>query len=83
MGEWKTELESDVENYLVNPADLEAIQKFCNREVTAGQWSEVIPELLLWMKVSSMFVIWQHEKPCIIIDHAGFGLNNGMPREEC
>lgn len=29
-----------------------------------------------------MFVVWQHEKPRVIMDHAGSGLNDGIPREE-
>ena len=34
------------------------------------------------MKVSPMFVVWQHEKPRVITDHAGSGLNEGIPKEE-
>lgn len=42
----------------------------------------MIPELLPGMKISPMFVIWQHEKPHVITDHTGSGLNDGIPKEE-
>ena len=34
------------------------------------------------MKILSMFVMWQHEKPRVVTDHAASGLNDGIPREE-
>jgi hypothetical protein len=34
------------------------------------------------MKVSPMFVEWQHEKPRVITDHAATGLNEGIPKDE-
>ena len=34
------------------------------------------------MKISPMFVMWQHEKPRVVTDHAASGLNDGIPREE-
>ena len=79
-GEWKVHLAEVIDNYLVDPADLEAIQKFCDKEVAANHWSDPIPELLPRMKISLMFVIWQHGKPHVITDHAGSGLNDGISR---
>lgn len=35
------------------------------------------------MKSSPMFVVWQKQKPRVITDHAGSGLNDGISRENC
>lgn len=29
-----------------------------------------------------MFVIWRNDKPCVVTDHTGSGLNSGIPSEE-
>ena len=34
------------------------------------------------MKISPMFVVWQHEKPRVVTDHAASGLNDRILREE-
>jgi hypothetical protein len=34
------------------------------------------------MKVSPMFVVWQHEKPRVVTDHSGSGINDGIPQAE-
>ena len=34
------------------------------------------------MKVSPMFVVWQHGKSHIITDHSGSGINNNIPHAE-
>jgi len=54
------------------------------REVTVNQWSGPLPdtELLPGMKVSPMFIVWQHGKPCVVTDHSASGLNDGIPKEE-
>jgi hypothetical protein len=39
-------------------------------------------ELLPGMKVSPMFVVWQHGKPHVVMDHSASGLNDGIPKDE-
>jgi hypothetical protein len=50
--------------------------------VKAGRWSDPLPEmsLLPGMKVSPMFVMWQHEKPRVVPDHSSSGINDGIPQ---
>ena len=64
--------------------DIKQIHAFRDREITAGRWSESLPdsELLPGMKVSPMFIIWQHGKPHVITDHCGSGINDNIPQAE-
>jgi hypothetical protein len=82
--EWKIELEEITENYKMDDTDLKALREFRDRELAAGRWSSALldTELLPGMKVSPMFVIWQHGKPRVVTDHSASGLNEGIPREE-
>ena len=34
------------------------------------------------MKISPMFVVWQHRKPRIVTDHKSSALNDGIPKAE-
>ncbi|KAJ7191129.1 hypothetical protein GGX14DRAFT_381437 [Mycena pura] len=83
-GEYKAELEMKGENFATDPADLEAIRAYRDKEVGAAHWSGPLPqnELLSGMKTSPMFVVWQKEKPRVITDHKSSGLNDGIPRAE-
>ena len=83
-GEWKLELEEVVGNYASDDIDLAAIRAFRDKEVAAGRWSDALPdsELLPGMKVSPMFVVWQNQKPRVVTDHSGSGLNDGIPRSD-
>jgi hypothetical protein len=85
-GEWGVEIEEITDNYSSEPADLDAIRAFRDRELKAERWSPALDstELPLGTKMSPMFVIWQNEKPRIITDHSGSGsgLNDGIRREE-
>jgi hypothetical protein len=81
-GDWKTELEDKVENYPCDDIDMDSIRAFQDREIEAGRWSHPVPRLVPGMKVSPLFVIWQHAKPRVITDHSASGLNDGIPREE-
>jgi hypothetical protein len=83
-GEWNLESKEFRQNYAVEDHDLAAIRAFRNKEVNLGRWSSALPDMDLrpGMKISPMFVVWQHEKPRVITDHAGSGLNDGIPREE-
>lgn len=83
-GEWNLESKEFHQNYSVEDQDLEAIRAFRDKEISLGRWSGPLPDVDLrpGMKVSPMFVVWQHEKPRVITDHAGSGLNEGIPKEE-
>jgi hypothetical protein len=83
-GDWKVELEQVIPNYASDPRDIEAIRAFRDKEVAAERWSEELPdtELLPGMKVSPMFVVWQNEKPRVVTDHSGSGINDNIPRAE-
>jgi hypothetical protein len=83
-GEWDLESKEFRQNYSVEEQDLAAIRAFRDKETSLGRWSDSLPDTDLrpGMKVSPMFVIWQHEKPRIITDHAGSGLNDGIPKED-
>ena len=63
---------------------MNTIRAFWDKECEAGHWSSHIPfqHALPGMKSSPMFVIWQKEKPQVITDHAGSGLNNGILKED-
>jgi len=82
--EWKVELEEISDNYKMDDADLQALREFREREVAADRWSGPLPdtELLPGMKVSPMFVVWQHGKPRVVTDHSASGLNDGIPKDE-
>ena len=83
-GDWKAELEEVVPEYESNPEDAEAIRAFRDREIAAGHWSDSLEssDLLLEMKISPMFVVWQNEKPRVITDHTRSGINDGIPQSE-
>src|SRR6267143_6502818 len=71
-----------LQNYSTNECDLEAICAFCDKEIAAGHWSHPITTLLPGMKVSPMFVVWQHGKPCVVTNHTASGINQGIPPSE-
>jgi hypothetical protein len=83
-GEYKAELEVKSENFVSDPADLDAIRAYRDKEVNAAHWSGPLPDdkLLPGMKMSPMFVVWQKEKPRVITDHKSSGLNDGIPKAE-
>jgi hypothetical protein len=83
-GEWDLYSKDYRQNYSDEDRDLAAIRAFRDKEVGLGRWSTPLPDLSIrsGMKISPLFVVWQHEKPRIITDHAGSGLNDGIPREE-
>jgi hypothetical protein len=83
-GEWNLELDEFRPNYASEDQDLDAIRAFRDKEVDLGRWSGPLTGLTLQpgMKISPMFVVWQHEKPRVITDHSGSGLNDGIPKEE-
>ncbi|KAJ7461656.1 DNA/RNA polymerase [Mycena latifolia] len=83
-GEYKTELELVGENFASDPADLEAIRAYRDKETAASHWSGPLPNntLLPGMKMSPMFVVWQKEKPRVITDHKSSGINDGIPKAE-
>ena len=64
-GNWKDDHDEVMQNYSVKEADLEAIREFRDDEIRAGRWSNPLPHnvLLPGMKISPIFVIWQHGKP--------------------
>ncbi|KAF8814811.1 hypothetical protein BYT27DRAFT_7054788, partial [Phlegmacium glaucopus] len=82
-GEWNDD-DEEVNNYSTEEVDLDAIRAFRDKERSKGHWSDELPfqNLLPGMKSSPMFVVWQKGKPRIITDHAGSGLNDGIPKEE-
>lgn len=83
-GEWDLHSKDFRQNYSAEDQDLAAIRAFRDKEVGLNRWSTPLPDLSMkpGMKISPLFVVWQHEKPRIITDHAGSGLNDGIPREE-
>ncbi|KAJ7722281.1 hypothetical protein DFH07DRAFT_715949, partial [Mycena maculata] len=83
-GEYKTELELVGENFASDPANLEAIRVYRDKETAASHWSGPLPNdnLLPGMKMSPMFVVWQKEKPRVITDHKSSGINDGIPKAE-
>ena len=74
-GEWKLEVEEVTENYPMDDGDLDALRAFRDREQSLGRWSDEVKEMLLGMKISPMFVAWQHGKPRVITDHSASELN--------
>ncbi|KAJ6548258.1 hypothetical protein B0H10DRAFT_1684454, partial [Mycena sp. CBHHK59/15] len=83
-GEYKAELEVKGENFVSDPADLDAIRAYRDKEVNAAHWSGPLPDdkLLPGMKMSPMFVVWQKEKPRVITNHKSSGLNDDIPKAE-
>ena len=83
-GEWKEEQQDITDNFAFLLEDLQAIQCFRDKELSANRWSPPLPtsNLLPGMKISPMFVIWQHAKPCVVTDHKSSGLNDGIPKAE-
>ncbi|KAF8799123.1 hypothetical protein BYT27DRAFT_7318460, partial [Phlegmacium glaucopus] len=82
-GDWEDTSE-DLSNYSSQDIDLDAIRAFRDKECEAHHWSPPLPfqQILPGMKLSPMFVIWQKQKPRVITDHSGSGLNYGIPKEE-
>ena len=74
-GKWDLESKDFRQNYAVEDQDLTAIRAFRDKEIGLGRWSNSLPDtdLQSGMKISPMFVVWQHEKPRVITDHAGSG----------
>ena len=83
-GEWKIEVEEIVKNYLMDPEDIEQVHVFRDRKIAAGRWSDSLPDtdLLPSMKVSPIFIIWQHGKPQVVTDHASLGINDKIPQAD-
>ncbi|OCH83580.1 hypothetical protein OBBRIDRAFT_702714, partial [Obba rivulosa] len=81
-GEWKIELEEVIDNYSSEPADLDSIRAFRDKEQDTGRWSPELSELLPGMKISPMFVVWRDDKARVVTDHSASGLNDGIPRAE-
>jgi len=83
-GEWDLELSEVIGNYASEPPDLDTIHAFRDKECARGHWSDPLPttDLLPGMKISPMFVVWQNQKPHVVIDHSASGLNDGVPRSE-
>ncbi|KAJ3557902.1 hypothetical protein NM688_g1221 [Phlebia brevispora] len=80
--EWKAELHDDVSNYSMDEPDLNALRTYRDEAIQLGRWSLPIPLLLPYMKISPMFVVWQHGKARIVTDHTASGLNDGIPRDK-
>ena len=82
-GDWDEDLEN-MGNYSSEELDLSPIRSFRDKECEARHWSPQLPfdHLLPGMKTSPMFVVWQKQKPRIITDHAGSGLNNGISKDD-
>ena len=84
-GEWKLKESKKLPNYSTEDKNLDVIWIFWNKKVELGHWSDVIPHhptTLPGLKTSPMFVIWQHNKPQVITDHVGSGLNDGIPKDQ-
>jgi hypothetical protein len=81
-GVWDIEAEGISENYPMDEADLDALRAFRDKEQSLGRWSQEIEEMLPGMKISPMFVAWQHGKPRIITDHSASELNAEILRED-
>jgi hypothetical protein len=81
-GEWKIEVEEVSENYPMDDADLNVLRAFRDKEQSLGRWSQEVQEMLPGMKISPMFVAWQHGKPRIITDHSASELNAEILRED-
>ena len=83
-GEWKEEQQDITDNFAFLPEDLQAIRCFRDKELSANRWSPPLPtsNLLPGMKISPMFVVWQHGKPRVVTDHKSSGLNDGIPKAE-
>lgn len=76
------EAQQDVGNYTSDPLDLHEIRSFRDKEILADRWSPAFDTLLPANTVSPMFVVWRDDKPRVVTDHTGSGLNDGIPRHE-
>jgi hypothetical protein len=47
-----------------------------------GRWSQEVEKMLPGMRISPMFVAWQHGKPRVITDHSASALNAKISRED-
>ena len=65
----------------MDDADLNVLRAFRDTEQSLGRWSQEVQEMLLGMKISPMFVTWQHGKPRIITDHSASELNAEILQE--
>ena len=83
-GDWKIEQGEIIKNTTDDTLDLQAMQVYCDCEITIRRWSLGLPlsSLLPGMKMSLMFVAWQKNKLQVITDHSALGLNDGIPRAE-
>ncbi|KAG6887190.1 hypothetical protein C0995_000548, partial [Termitomyces sp. Mi166 len=83
-GDWPLNNEEYLYNYASTEQDLEAIWIFKDKEIKAGHWSKVLTlkDLLLGMKASPLFVVWQKNKAYIVTDHLASGLNDGIFKSE-
>ena len=83
-GDWKNDQNDLSDNFATLPEALAAIRSFRDKELQAERWSSPLPisGLLLGMKFSPMFVVWQHNKPRVVTDHSSSGLNNSIPKSE-
>ena len=85
-GNWKDDRDDVVLNYSSEEVDFKAIRDFRDDEIRARHWSDPLPsntfKLLPGMKISPIFVVWQHGKPRVVTDHTASGLNDCIPRPE-
>jgi hypothetical protein len=81
-GAWNIEAEGISENYLMDEADMDALQAFRDKDQSLGRWPQEVEEMHLGMKISPMSVAWQHGKPQIITDHSTSELNAEILRED-
>lgn len=81
-GDWKIEKDERPENYPLEEVDLNSIREFKIREQLAGRWSEEVSDALPGTKILPPFVAWRDNKPRVIKDHSGSGLNDGIRRED-
>jgi hypothetical protein len=61
---------------------MDSILAVCDQKIEAEHWSHPISHLVPGMKVSPLFVIWQHLTPQVITDHTASGLNDGILKED-
>ena len=66
----------------MDEADLDVLRTFQDKEQSLGRWSQEVEEMLPGMKISPMFIAWQHKKPRIITDHSASELNAEILRED-
>jgi hypothetical protein len=79
-GNWPKDWTSYKENYSSKDEDLATIEAYADKEIAAGNWSE-IDELVAGMTISPIFIVWQGEnkdKARVVTNHTGSGLNSGI-----